>query len=80
MPTETDASLLRGLDTLATRLDSLSTNENPEDLSRTLKSAFVERELYKKYLSFVVEDEARAKVFLEVFDKARLENTHYSVE
>ena len=66
---EAKASLVGGLDTLAARLDGLSVDQDPEDLSRTFRSAFTEGALYKMYLSFLVADKTRAKALLEVFDK-----------
>lgn len=71
MPTEANASLIDGLATLTAKLDGLSADQDPGDLSNALMSAFTERELYKTYLSSVVEDEARVKALLEVFDKVR---------
>ena len=79
MPTGTNASLIDNLAILTTRLDSLSADQDPGDLSNTLRSAFTEPELYDTYLSSVVEDEARVKVLLEAFDKVCTETKHHSV-
>jgi len=65
------------LTVLTARLDGLSADQNPEDLSRTLGTAFEDRKLYKRYLSSLVGDVKRAKALLEVFDKVQLENVCY---
>ena len=76
----TGVSLIGGLTTLTARLDGLCTDQNPEDLSKTLRIAFTERELYKLYLSFLAADEKRAKALLEVFDKVCTGNVCHSVK
>jgi len=65
---------------LTTRLDGLSTDKSPEDLSKTLGIALEERELYKCYLSSLIGDSKRVKALLEVFDKVPLQNVYYSVQ
>lgn len=60
--------------TLTKRLDGLSADKSPEDLSKSLEVALEERELYKCYLSSLVGDAKRVKVLLEVFDKVHPEN------
>lgn len=54
---------------LAARFDRLSTDHNPDYLSRALGTALEERELYERYLSYLDGDERRTKVLLEIFDK-----------
>ena len=46
---------------LTARLGMLSADQNPEDLSRTLRITFEGREIYKRYLSFLDGDVTRAK-------------------
>ncbi|KAF9780742.1 hypothetical protein BJ322DRAFT_279145 [Thelephora terrestris] len=70
IPTETEASSLSGLGILTAQLDGLNADMDPEDLAGVLNSAFAEDELYQRYISSVLDDEARAKALLEVFDKA----------
>ena len=60
------------------RLDGLRADQNPDDLSNSLRAAFEDRELYNLCLSFLVADEKRAKILLEVFDKVR-SDTHCPV-
>ena len=79
MPTEASASLTDGLANLTAKLGNLSADQDPHHLSDALRSAFTERELYDTYLSSVVEDEARAKVLLEVFNKVCTETKCHSV-
>ena len=74
-----NVSLVDSLATLTAKLDSLSADQAPGDLSNALRSAFTQRELYDTYLSSVVEDKARVKVLLEVFDKVRTETNCRSV-
>ena len=69
MTTEAKPSLIGGLTALAASLGGLCTDQNPEDLSSTLRIAFKEPELYKMYISFLVVDGERVKALLEVFDK-----------
>ena len=47
------------LTALAASLDGLCANQNPEDISSTLRITFKERELYKMYISFLVADGER---------------------
>ena len=79
MPTETSDSSINGLAILTAKLDSLSVDQDPDDLSNILRSAFTDCELYNTYLSSVVEDEARVKVLVEVFDKVWTEIKRHSV-
>ena len=65
-----EASLIGGLTALTALLDSLRAEQDPIHLSKVLRSAFAERELCKVYLSFAGEDQEKARVLLEVFDKA----------
>jgi len=67
-------SSVGNLATPTTRLDGLSTDKSPEDLSKALWIVLGERELYKCYLSSLVGDKKRVKALLEVFDKVPLEN------
>ena len=76
----TCVSWMGTLTTLTAQLDGLCTDQNPEDLSKTLRIAFAERELYKLYLSFLVADERRAGAMLEVFDKVCTGNVCHSVK
>jgi hypothetical protein len=69
MTTGTRPSLIGDLTALTTRLDGLCTDQDPEDLASTLRTALKERELYNLYISFLAADEKRAKALLEVFDK-----------
>lgn len=69
MSTGGESPLIGDITTLTTRLDGLSADQNPEILSSTLKIAFTERELYKRYIYSLAEDTERAKALLEVFDK-----------
>ena len=78
MVTEVKASLIGGLATLAAKLDSLCVDQDPEELSTALRSAFTERELYKVHISFLAEDKEKAKVLLEVFDKVCASNKCHS--
>ena len=78
MVTEAKPSLIGGLATLTAQLDSLCTDQDPEELSKALGSAFTERELYKMHLSFLAEDKERVKVLLEVFDKVCTSNKCHS--
>ena len=70
--------MIGGLATLTAQLDSLCADQDPEELSEALRSAFTERELYKIHLASLAEDRARAEVLLEVFDKARTSNECHS--
>ena len=72
--------MISGLTTLTARLDGLCTDQNPEDLSKTLRIAFTKRELYRLYINFLAPDERRAKVLLEVFDKVCPRNLCHSVK
>jgi hypothetical protein len=74
MVTAATPSLIDGL-TILTELNNLCADQDPDKLSDALRSAFTKRELYKMYLSFLVEDQERVKVLLEVFDKVCTENT-----
>lgn len=73
-------SLIADLTALTARLDGLSTDQNPEDLSSALRAAFEERELYNLYISFLAADKKRAKALLEVFDKVCPGSVCYSVK
>jgi len=79
MPTGAQPPMTDDLTVLTARLDGLSTDQNPEDLSRALVIAFKECELYGRYLSSLVGDVNRTKALLEVFDKVHLENACYSM-
>ena len=79
MPTEASDSSIDGLAILTAKLDSLNVDQDADDLSDVLRSAFTECELYNTYLSSVVEDEAKVKVLLEVFDKVWTEIKRHSV-
>ena len=65
-PAEAKVSLIGSLPALTARLDGLSTDQDPADLSKALVSAITEREEYQMYLAFHTEDEKRSKVLLEV--------------
>ena len=80
MPTGSLPLLAGEVATLTARLDGLSTDQNPEDLSRALGSAFERRELYKRYISSLDGDVTRAKALLEVFDKVHPENVCYYLQ
>ena len=80
MPMEVKASMISDLATLTARLDGLSPDQNPHDLLKTLKSALTDRALYRIFLSSLAADEARAKAFLEVFDKVGPRNSYRSVK
>lgn len=67
---EAKSSLINGLRILAAQLDSLSAGQDPDDLCKTLRSTFAKPEPYMIHLAFLAEDEAKAKVLLDVFDKA----------
>lgn len=70
MSTDANPGLpIGGLASLFAQPDSLRAEQDPEYLSRALRSAFTEREPYEIYLSSILHDEARVKVLLEVFDK-----------
>jgi len=73
----TTASLLGEITTLAARLDGLCADQNPEDLSKILRIAFMERGLYNLYLTLLVGDAERTKALLEVFDKVRRKNVPF---
>lgn len=78
MPAEAEPSPVSDIAALTTKLDSLRAGQDAEALSKALRSAITERELYKMYLSSLAEDEARAKVLLEVFDKVCTNNKCHS--
>ena len=80
METGPRPSLIAPLIALTAQLDGLCTDQNPEDLSTALRVALAKRDLYKMYVSFLVQDEKRAKALLEVFDKVYLRSTCYSVK
>lgn len=81
MPTGTQPPLAGDVAALTARLDGLSADQNPEDISRTLGIAFEGRELYNRYLSSLDGDVNRVKALLEVFDKVHPENVcYYSVQ
>ena len=81
MPMEANGSSEAGaLTVLTVRLGRLRLSQNPEDLSKTLRSAFTEPELYKTYLFSLVTDQMRAKALLEVFDKVSSRNRYRSVK
>ena len=72
MQTGAKPSLIGGLTTLIAKIDGLSPDQNPENLSNALSIAFAaDRELYDLYLSFLERDPKRAKALLEIFDKVR---------
>ena len=65
-------SLLSGaLAAFSARLDSLRTDQSPEDLSNALLVAFKQLELYNLYVSSLIGDMERARALLEVFDRVR---------
>jgi len=76
MSTGTQPPLTGDVAALTTRLDGLSTDQSPEDLSGTLGIAFEGRELYRHYLSYLEGDVDRAKALLEIFDKVHPENVY----
>lgn len=80
MATGERPSLIGNLTALTARLDGLCTDQSPQDLSSTLRSAFTERELYNLYISFLAPDEIRARALLEVFDKVCLGSVRHSVK
>ena len=53
---------------LTVQLYRLCTDQNPEDLSTALRITLEKHNLYKTYVSFLVQDDERARVLLEVFD------------
>ena len=69
METGPRPSLIAPLIALTAQLDGLCTDQNPESLSTALKTAFEKGDLYKLYVSFLAQDEKRARALLEVFDK-----------
>ena len=69
MTTQARLSSISDFTALTAQLDELHTDQSPEDLSSILRTLFNEGELYNLYISFLAEDEKRAKVLLEVFDK-----------
>jgi len=71
MATEAKPSLIGDVSTLTAQLDGLRVAQNPEDLCKTLRIAFTERELYNQYLISLVGDVERTKALLETFDKVR---------
>ena len=77
MTTEAKTSLIGALIALTASLDGLCTDQDPEELSNTLRIAFKEPELYNMYISLLVVDEERAKALLGVFDKVCLGNAVY---
>lgn len=78
VPVEAEPSPVGSIAALTTKLDSLRADQDAQALYKALRSAITERELYKMYLSSLVEDEARVKVLLEVFDKVCAKNKCYS--
>ena len=71
MSTGRQPSLIDDLTAFTTRLDGLHVDQNPDDLSDALRTAFKQRELYDSYVSSLVGDIGRAMALLEVFDKVR---------
>ena len=71
MPAEIQPSLSDDLMAFTARLDDLRADQNPDDLSNALRTAFKERELYNAYITSLVGDTKRVKALLEVFDKVR---------
>ena len=69
METGPRPSLIAPLIALTAQLDGLCTDQTPEELCTALKIAFEKRDLYKLYVSFLAQDEKRARALLEVFDK-----------
>ena len=80
MTTGARPSLIGDLTALTARLDGLCSDQNPEDISSTLRTIFKERELYNLYISFLAADEKRVKALLEVFDKVCPGSVRYSVK
>ena len=80
MPAGQQPLLTGDVAALTARLDGLSTDQNPEDLSGTLGIAFEGRELYKRYLSSLDGDVSRAKALLEIFDKVHPGNAFCSLK
>ena len=80
METGQGPSLIASLTALAAQLDGLRADQSPEDLSAALKIAFERRDLYKLYVSFLAQDEKRARALLEVFDKVRSGSVCHSVK
>ncbi|KAF9646136.1 kinase-like protein [Thelephora ganbajun] len=64
------------IDDLTARLDRLRPDQDPDDLSDTLRAAFKEREQYKKYVSSLKGDTEKAKAFVKVFEKALTATTY----
>jgi len=71
MPTKIQTSLSDDLAAFTARLDDLRADQNPDDLSKALRAAFKECELYDAYVTSLVGDTKRVKAILEVFDKVR---------
>ena len=57
------------LTTFTARLDGLHADQNPDDLSNTLRAAIEKHELYGAYISSLEGDTRRAEALLEVFDR-----------
>ena len=71
MSTRAQPSSINDLAAFTSRLDGLRLDQDPNDLSDTLRAAFKQPELYDRYISSLVGDTERAKALLEVFDKVR---------
>lgn len=74
---EAKPSLISGLEILAAQLDSLSADKDPDGLCKALRSTFTKPEPYMIHLAFLAEDEAKAKVLLDVFDKVCTVDRHH---
>ena len=71
MSTEAQPPSTDDITTFTARLDALRADQDPDDLSNALHTAFKDRALYDEYASSLVVDTGRAQVLLEVFDKVR---------
>ena len=69
MLTEGQLSSTDEMTAFATQLCRLCADQNPVDLSNTLRDAIKERKLYNAYVSSLVDDTERMEMLLEIFDK-----------
>ena len=71
MSTEGQLSSTDEMTAFAARLCGLRADQNPVDLSNTLRDAIKEHKLYNAYVSSLVDDTERMETLLEIFEKVR---------
>ena len=76
MLTEGQLSSTDEMTAFAARFCGLRADQNPVDLSNTLRDAIKERKLYNMYISSLIDDTERMEMLLEIFDKVRSNMCH----